>query len=59
MNKKLLVTFLFLTVPFFIFDVLAQAPPPAPNNSVPVHGLGILAALGIFYGVKKLRKNNK
>jgi len=56
MNKKILVTFLLLTLPFFIFDVLAQVPPPAPNSSVPIQGLGILAALGIFYGVKKLRK---
>lgn len=58
MNKKIVI-FIFLMVPFFIFNALAQAPPPAPNSSVPIQGLGILALVGIFYGVKKLRENNK
>ncbi|HNZ43379.1 MAG TPA: hypothetical protein PLI16_09515 [Bacteroidales bacterium] len=57
---KILLTLVFLSVPLFITEVLAQAPPPAPSgNSVPINGLGILAALGIGYGIKKLRGKNK
>ncbi|HOY33306.1 MAG TPA: hypothetical protein PKW80_15605 [Bacteroidales bacterium] len=57
-NKKFLLVLCFLTIPFFISNVIAQPPPPDPN-AVPVHGLGILAVLGIVYGVVKLRKKNK
>jgi hypothetical protein len=50
----------FLVIPFFINEALAQPPPPGPGgDAVPIQGLGILAALGIAYGVKKLRNKKK
>jgi hypothetical protein len=60
-NKiKLFLISCFLTLPFFMNETLAQPPPPGPGgDAVPIQGLGILAALGIAYGVKKLRQKKK
>lgn len=60
--KHIILTTCFLTIPFFINEIFAQAPPPphpGGPNSAPINGLAILAALGIGYGVNKLRKKNK
>ncbi|HOY31117.1 MAG TPA: hypothetical protein PKW80_04485, partial [Bacteroidales bacterium] len=63
MNKlrQIFLTITFLNIPVFINEALAQVPPPHPGdeNSVPVDGLGLLAALGIAYGINKLRKKKK
>ncbi|HOV12075.1 MAG TPA: hypothetical protein PLT47_07660 [Bacteroidales bacterium] len=58
---KIFLTTCFLLAPLFVVTLLAQAPPPAPanGNSEPIHGLGILAALGVLWGIKKLRNKEK
>jgi len=48
-----------LIFPFFISEVFAQVPPPVPQDAVPIDGLSFLAALGVLYGVKKLRPKKK
>jgi hypothetical protein len=60
-NKiKIFLISCFLTVPFFINEVLAQVPPPQPSEDfVPIQGLEFLAVLGIIYGVIKLIRNKK
>ncbi|HNW89436.1 MAG TPA: hypothetical protein PKN48_07210 [Bacteroidales bacterium] len=55
-----LLTVCFLIIPLFINELLAQGPPPPePANGVPIDGLGFLAALGVLYGIKKLRQKKK
>jgi len=60
-NKiTILLTACFLLFPFFLNEILAQGPPPPePANGVPIDGIGFLAALGIIYGVKKIRDKKK
>ncbi|HNW90218.1 MAG TPA: hypothetical protein PKN48_11200 [Bacteroidales bacterium] len=60
-NKiTILLTACLLILPFFVNEIFAQGPPPPePANGVPLDGLGFLAALGIIYGVKKLRDKKK
>ncbi len=60
--KHLILTTCFLTMPFFINEIFAQAPPPphpGGPNSAPVSGLAILASLGVGYGIIRLRKIKK
>jgi len=58
---KIFLTSCFLLAPLFVVTLLAQAPPPAPanGNSAPIQGLGILAALGVMWGINKLRDKKK
>jgi len=42
----------------FSSDIYAQGPPPPPDDTTPVPidgGIGILLALGVGYGIKKIK----
>jgi hypothetical protein len=51
MKRILPVLLLFITS-----LLLAQPGDPTPGEPVPIPGLAILAALGVYLGVKKLRQ---
>ena len=59
-NKRILTSILFILISFVCFALEDPPPPSTPPPGLPIDGglfVGVLFAL--FYGVKKIIRNNK
>lgn len=57
--KTVILTFIFLVLPFFVQTIAAQPPPPDPVD-IPIDGgLGFLLFAGMAYGAKKIYDNRE